>query len=442
MPQRHLGCWECWLIVSDVINSKQKVSDSLSHCHSVHSDTCVLRLNTTHNNVRIDKDKTKAEYEQAMEQYRVWFTTGTKGTRNDNGRKLKSYCEWVGKSPDELLNEYKKARETVDTLHDWQREVRRKILEFYNVLKTQYKINYARQVPNGILAFYSAHAETIKDVTTEFDSAQVPEDEYVFTQDDLRKMFYYADTEEKALLSTAISLGYGSADFLKLEAEKIKNLIREAKDKNLDFIRFVGKTRAKTSIQPRSHLTPETIDSLSEYIELLEKRNGKTPKYLWSNSDTEKHITNQGLNKKFKRIMEKANINTYGKSAHFHLLRKFLYSRLQAKNKDVAKVIVGKAVNISDVTYITDLDAECERVFRETYKEFSLNGDVSGKTKREQSETIEKLEARIKELETFNRLLQQFYTEDIVKRAREALETGKMTIEQYKALKEKLAKHD
>jgi hypothetical protein len=79
-------------------------------------------------------------------------------------------------------------------------------------------------------------------------------------------------------------------------------------------------------------------------------------------------------------------------------------------------------------------------VFRETYREICLNGDVTGKTRRTQEEIIEKQDKRIAELENFVRMLQQFYTEDIIKRAREALAQGKMTKEQYGQLLAKLQK--
>lgn len=389
------------------------------------------------------------EFENSMQEYRKWFTTGSKKTQNRNAIKLREYCKWIGKTPEQLINEYAEARKDVTTYNQWKRETRKRILEFYNWLlkpiheidgkqNQAYKINTARTKPLGILAFYSANCETVKDVTKEFDAVQIPENEYAFTQDDLRKMFYYADTEDKALLSLAVSLGYSAIDFLELQAQKIKDLVAEAKDKHLDFIQFIGKSRAKTSIQPRSHLTPEAIDSLNDYLQLLEKKHGKLPKYLWASNGGDAHLTNQGLNKKLKTLVEKANIHTFGKQVKFHCIRKFLYTRLAHKDRDIAKVITGKKVNVSDLTYEQGLDAECERIFRETYKEISLNGDITGKTKREQSETIERLETRIKELETFNRLLQQFYTEDIVKRATEQLKLKKITYEQYDRIIEKL----
>jgi hypothetical protein len=303
-----------------------------------------------------------AKFESDMEKYREWFTTGTSRTRHKNAIKLRKYCEWAKKTPQELLDEYAKARDDVETYNAWKRETKKKIVEFYEHLKAKgYAINTARSTPLGILRFYSDNAETIKGVTKEFDSAQIPTDEYAFTQDDLRKIFYYADTEGKALISVALSLGYSSIDFLTLEAEHIKNLVDEAKAKNQDFIMFIGKSRRKTSVQPRSILTPEALDSLNDYIAILEKKHGKLPKFLWSSNGGTSHLSNQGLNKKFRTLVKRANVQTFGKRVRFHSLRKFLYSRLQAKNRDIAKVITAKKVSASDLTYIPN--HACMQIF-------------------------------------------------------------------------------
>ncbi len=372
-------------------------------------------------------------FEADMKIYRKYFSRGKKLTQNKNAIKLRKYCKWANKSPEELIKEYAEARKSVNSLQDWKRDTRTKIVNFYNWLIAQgYKINTARTLPLGILAFYSENCETIKDVTKEFDSVQIPTDEYVFTQEVLRKVYYYADLEGQTLLSLAVGLGYSSIDFLNLEAEKLQNLVKEATDKGLEFIQFVGKSRAKTSVQPRSHLTPEAIHSLKDYLPFLEKKhNGKLPKFVWCNGREDTHITNTGLNKKLKRLLRKANIETYGKHVKFHCLgRKFLYSRLQAKNRDISKVITAKKVSASDLTYIPNLDAECLRVFKETYKEIALNGDLTGKTRQNQKEEITKLEQAIQQLETENYtsktridLLQKNLEKEIEERKKEKTET-------------------
>jgi predicted RNase H-like nuclease (RuvC/YqgF family) len=245
----------------------------------------------------------------------------------------------------------------------------------------------------------------IRQGTECFDDVQLPENEYIFTQETLRKAFYYSDLENQTLLSLSVALSYSSIDFLELESEKLRQLVKEAKDKGLDFIQFIGKSRAKTSIQPRSHLTPEAIHCLSDYLPMLEKKFNRLPKYLWSNDKGDGHITNEGLNKKLKRILAKANIETYGKQVKFHEIRKFMYSTLQAKNRDIAKVITAKKVSASDLTYIPNLDAECLRVFKESYKEFALNGDITGKVKQQQEKRIKDLTTALVNLEKENATL-------------------------------------
>lgn len=372
------------------------------------------------------------EYEQAMEQYRKWFSTGTVRTQYRNATKLKKYCDWIEQNPEQLIEEYTQARKNVNTYNEWKRETRKKIIEFYNALISEgYKINTARTEPLGILRFYSDNCETIKGVTTQFDPTQIPTNEYVFTQDDLRKSYYYSDLEGQTLLSLAVALGYSSIDFLTIESQKMKNLVNEATDKNLEFIQFIGKSRTKTSVQPRSHLTPEAINCLKDYLPLLERKYGELPKYLWANNEGSGHLTNQGLNKKFRTLIKNANIKTYGKKVRFHLLRKFLYSRLQAKNRDVAKVICAKKVSASDITYMPNLDAECLRIFKETYKEFALNGDVTGKNRRKQTEEIEALKKEVEELRLFNKMLSATYGDEIVRKAREALQQGRMSKEAF-----------
>jgi integrase len=297
-----------------------------------------------------------------------------------------------------LIDEYKAARTDFGKLQDWRRETKNAILRFYREQKAKgYKINMARNSVIGVMAFYSQNCETVKGITRELDPVQIPDNEFVFNQEILRKLYYYGNLQEKAWLSTAVSLGYSSIDFLALETKKIGNLIREAKDKHQDFIGFIGKTRTKTSVQPRSFLTPEAIENLSEYLKMLESQNGgKLPKYLWDNA------TNDSLNNWLKALIRKANIDTYGRDPRFHGLRKFVYDTLSKMDEIIASVITAKKTNASKMTYRTSLDSECERIFKECYKQMALNGDASGKVKLEQTEKILQLENALSHLEDEN----------------------------------------
>ncbi len=329
--------------------------------------------------------------------YRKWFR-GKKKTVDRSAQNLRQYCRWIGKSPTQLKTEYIEARKSVDAFEDWERNTKNTIVKFYNDLKEHgYAINAARTFVTGVMAFYTQNCKTIRGITKELDPPQIPENDFIFDQPTLRKMYYYGSPFEKTWLSCAVGLGYSSADFLALETEKMQNLVREAKDKQLDFMDFIGKTRTKTSVQPRSFLTPECIANLSEYFKTLEKQNeGKLPKKLWDKAK------NDSLNDWLKALVKKANIETYGKRVKFQSLRKFLYDVLARMDETIACVITGKKTDASKITYRTSLDSECERIYKESYKLFALNGDVTGKAKQEQAEKTAQLENALRQVESEN----------------------------------------
>ena len=358
-----------------------------------------------------DKVKEQANARNTIENmnhikdFTQYFHRGKESTKIRNAQKLKKFCHWAKVTPQQLIQNYNEAKEKND-LDAWQRDTINQILEYYTWLTEQtnpktgkkYALNYCRTEPIGILAFHRQNTKQLSDVTKHFAPPQLPTDEHRFTQDDLRKMFYYGDTQEKALLSLAVCYGQGSKEFLALECEAFKQLIQEARDKGLDFLMWIGEARAKTSIQPRSFLTPEAIESVSEYLKLLEKKHGTLPKYLWCNSKPNSHITNQGLNKKLKRLVAKANIKTYKRRIKFHCLRKFTFSRLRRIDRDIAKIIVAKKVSASDMTY-EEINEQCEKVFKLAYKDISLNSDPTGKARKKQTNRIQELEKRNEELQ-------------------------------------------
>jgi hypothetical protein len=346
--------------------------------------------------------------------YRKWFT-GKPKTIQRSGQNLRQYCEWLNKTPEQLIEEYRNSRKSVDDLDDWKRDTKNTILKFYNDMKEKgYAINACRTFVTGVLAFYSQNCQQIKGVVKAIDPVQIPENDFVFNQEILRKCYYYGSPFEKTWLSCAVSLGYSSQDFLSLETEKIKNLIAESKDKHLDFIGFIGKTRTKTSVQPRSFLTPESMANLEEYLKMLEK--DKLPKYLWNNAK------NDNLNDWLKALLKKANIETYGKNVKFQSLRKFLYDALSKMDETIACVITAKKTDASKITYRTSLDAECERVFKESYKLFALNGDVSGKAKTQLAEKIEQLEKENAELKLVLRGMAEVFGQQILEKAKEQMQ--------------------
>ena len=148
-----------------------------------------------------------------LDVYLTHFHRGKDYTKKRNALKLKAFCEWLGKSPSELLEEYSKTK-TNNDLDSWQREQINRVLGFYKHLTEsvspftgkRFSLNYCRTLPLDALSFYRQNMKALPEVTKEFAPVQLPTNEYRFTQDDLRKMYYFGDVEEKALVSLAVSL--------------------------------------------------------------------------------------------------------------------------------------------------------------------------------------------------------------------------------------------
>ena len=340
--------------------------------------------------------------------YLQYFPRGKKSTKQSNASGFKKFCLWANKTPQKLIQEYENAK-SFNNLDDWERDTANSIIKFYKWLQNQinpknkkvYSSNYCNNVGSSILAFYHQNCKAIEGVMDSFNPTQMPKNEYRFSQDDLGKMYHFGDVEEKALISLAVSYGQGSKDFLKLEAQKLREVIAESRQKNKDFAMWIGDAREKTGISPVSFLTPEAIESVDAYLKLLEKKHGKLPKFVWCSNKTNKHLSNEGLNKKLRRIVAKANIETNKKNVHFHCVRKFTFSRLRRIDKDMAKIICGKSVSVSDMTY-EEIEDQAEKVFKLAYRNLALNGNLMGKSKDKQEQQIKQLEQAMQKLEDEN----------------------------------------
>jgi hypothetical protein len=230
-------------------------------------------------------------------------------------------------------------------------------------------------------------------------------------------MFFYADTREKAILSTAIGLGWGAQDFISLRREFIEPYLEKEA--------FVGfwYERKKTGATVRGHLTPEAIESLTQWLAISAKS-----EWVWA-SNGDKHITDDTLNNIFKEIVRKANIKTTGK-VRFHATRKFLLSQLL--NAGVAqahaKLMVGKMVPPDLLAYLTKVTEQLREEYIEAYPRFALIGYTNKNHNRiEQLETIVKEQQhQIETLQTFIQNFGMLFGVDATERVKKLLETGKL----------------
>lgn len=86
------------------------------------------------------KPKRKTWNYEDIQQYRKWFEGQTKTTQNRNARKLKQFCDWIGKTPAQILKEHENAQNK----KAWQRERKKEIEAFYNHLKENARNRFQR----------------------------------------------------------------------------------------------------------------------------------------------------------------------------------------------------------------------------------------------------------------------------------------------------------
>jgi integrase len=231
-------------------------------------------------------------------------------------------------------------------------------------------VNSARALLGDVRAFFTYHCRPVKIGRRKVPKQQVATGEHEFSQVELRKMFHYADVRGKAILSTAVALGWSADDFLSLTRKEIEGLVSKALVEKQMFIGFTH-IRGKTGAESRSHLTPEAIESLKAYLDLTPKG----AEFLWANGNLTDHITNDTLNNILKDLVEKASIQTIG-TVRFHLIRKFTMSALSSAgigDWDV-KFMVGKEVPPDIATYLTNRKQNLLEEFQNAYPKLSLAG--------------------------------------------------------------------
>lgn len=357
--------------------------------------------------------------------------------------RMNMFLEFLGMTDKEFIEGYKRAKDRLE----WSKQMGLKVVAFYNKRVSEgYATNTVRAEVSTVRAFCRDNATTLILPRRKIAKAKSAKGEHEFTQAELAKMFYIADVRGKAILSTAISLGFSIEDFSELKRDFIESLVNKAIVEKLPFIGF-DYERGKTGVESRSHLTPEAINSLKVWFEYIDQKRaekglGKS-EWCWGNGNSG-YLNEQTLNDIIKDLIKKANIITTGK-IRFHLLRKFLMNALHDAGFDSweTKRALGKEIPTSDDTYLHGLSRKVSEKFPKAYDYIKLTGytNKNGMRIEELEQTIQqmKIQAEQKELElgAYKRIFQFTVPTDIMKKA--IIETAQtlpdMTTEKLERLK-------
>jgi hypothetical protein len=208
------------------------------------------------------------------------------------------------------------------------------------------------------MSFYSSQCEPIR-LKGKIIKVEGATGEYIFSLEDLRRMWHVANTRNKTILAVGCSLGWEVSQILGMDRTFFENLVKRARSEKQEYIAF-NWIRPKTQSAIYGILNPCAIDSIERY---LEKTKDIKSERLWHDLTTE-----DSLNDVLKSLVQEAGIVTIG-TIRWHLLRKWLMSQLDRAglSEFENKIILGKQIPISDSTYLQSLKRNALEKYQRAY---------------------------------------------------------------------------
>ncbi len=290
-------------------------------------------------------------------------------TRKEYRYGVKAYCEWFGKSPEEILRMRQEdlTQKTGENLIEYKNRAARfekEIERFHdNVIKQGKAINTARTATLGLRQLFRYYQmPLLMRKGTKITKTVKTTKSFPLRIEHVRVMFKVADLRERVMLSMATDLALRMSDFIRLKKSDLPDLNQEPP---IPFDIMTG----KEDVVANAFLSAETVDLLKSYIAALSQRENDRKQrakrrggYIHENpylfpSNGSRPITEERVNGLLKILAEKAQINTGGKSLTFHCFRKMFLS--ESVNSGIGltagKKLIGKAIPQSDDTYLTTI---------------------------------------------------------------------------------------
>jgi integrase len=267
---------------------------------------------------------------------------------------LKRFCEWYGKTAEQILELRKDdlTQQRGENLIEYRNRASRfekEIEKFHSYLLTRGSINTARAQTLGIRQLFRYYEMPIRFRNgSKIGKTVKTTKNFPLTIEYVRKMFEVADLRERVILSMATDLGLRIGDFIELKKSDLPPLDQEPP------ISFETMT-TKEGVLAYGFLSQETVDLLKVYLPTLEHK--KNNPYLFP-TNGKKSISDEWLNKLLQRLAEKAKINLNDKCLSFHCFRKmFLSTAIDSGiGLTAGKKLCGKAIAQSDDTYLTTVN--------------------------------------------------------------------------------------
>ncbi|MFB0514480.1 MAG: tyrosine-type recombinase/integrase [Candidatus Bathyarchaeia archaeon] len=267
-----------------------------------------------------------------------------RNTRKSYRTGLRKFEQYFGKSVDEIL----KLREQdlgSDDIHR-KRRFEKEMEKFHqSLLDKGYAVNTARTMTLGIIQIFRFYDMPIKKrYGSKISRTVISTRDHMLTIFDIRKMNKVGDLRARTLLCMSKDLGWRISDFLSILKTEVEPLLKKEPPASL------RKLTRKERVPAYSFLSDESLQHLKTYLPTLNPNN----KWLWEGKRRNSHLDAESVNDLLKKLAKDARLELTG-SLHFHAFRKlFMTTGVELGcNHWAIKMLVGKAVTSSDLTYIS-----------------------------------------------------------------------------------------
>jgi len=274
----------------------------------------------------------------------------SKNTFKEYKRGIDKFCEWYGKTANEVLEERRKDWVSDDLF--LKKRFSREIEKFHKHLieKEGYAINSARTYTLGILQLFRFFEMTVTiSVGSDVSKTVISTKDFVPNPNQLRKMYSVAsDLRSKLIISLGLNLGWRIGDFLSVTRDMLPDLEQDAP------IAFDLITE-KEDVLAKSFISYEAVELLKEYLVTIE--HNPNP-YLFPSND-KNPLSKDTVNRTLRELAKKAKVTVpKNKRLRFHCFRKRFLSECANLSVDVniAKILVGKTVEKSMLTYLSEIE--------------------------------------------------------------------------------------
>jgi len=304
------------------------------------------------------------EWCEGFKASRVWLTaitsdkSGSSHTLLAYCKGLKSFCDWIGKNPDELIAERKAELKSEGK----EMNAENKLREFCVMLEKEKNLSKSTVVFKYhavVKSFYSYNNMPLKLKTPKY----VSREREPHTVEQIKDLMNVADVRERAFMMLLKDSGISREDIVTLKYGDIQNEYESNKD--VIHIRLV---RGKEQIEYDTFIGRNAIEHLRAYLDYRQRKGEKITKDSPLLAELNgRPLSANNLSQIFTRLSEKIGFMTSP-----HRFRKFFESHMGLSAPSIlVKSWMGHALGVEKSYFIPPVEKQREK-YAEGYKELDL----------------------------------------------------------------------